>query len=208
MVVNKKNTAPDLSALLDLLRGDGKVIRLLKEGVKCALSYKGVVKPHYSFLVTLNSNWSISLLRAGRLFYYPCSPICKWWLNKKLLSIKHLPHVCWGQNTSRSAKRMKARKCLGPDSHLPPSWSILSVDHFSNMMVCRVITVLDQKEAGGLVPNPGSATGCVTLERSLCSLNLCFLIWLSWVSKELPKNALKVGTRLWLLLHPHVPGIG
>lgn len=55
-MVNKTNVAPDLSVLLVSLRGNGKVIRLLKEGVKGALSYKLVVKPHCSFLVTLNSD--------------------------------------------------------------------------------------------------------------------------------------------------------
>lgn len=49
------------------------------------------------------------------------------------------------------------------------NWYVPSVDHLSNMMLYRVITVLDQKEVEGLVPNPGSATGSMTLEKSLFS---------------------------------------
>ena len=50
-----------------------------------------------------------------------------------------------------------------------PNRYVPSVDHFSNMMLYRVITVLDQNEVESLVPNPGSATGwlCETLPFSL-----------------------------------------
>lgn len=77
-------------------------------------------QPHCRFLFPLYSHCSMSLLRAGQIFFFydPCFPIRKYWLNKTRLSIQRLPYVGRGQSTSRNAKRMKTRECLGPGSQL------------------------------------------------------------------------------------------
>lgn len=77
----------------------------------------------------------------------------------------------------QDAKGTKTRKSLGAGSHLPLAGPC-SLQTILVTRCCTVITVLDQKEVGDLVPNPGSVTGCVTSEVTLFS-DLSFLIWLS-----------------------------